>query len=333
MADISLSAGIRSSLLQLQSADKLFNRTTERLATGKEVNSAIDNPTNYFAAVNLSDRAEGLSARLDDMGQAIQRIQAADNGVTTIRGLISAMKGVVNNALSTSDSDARASLGDQFNDLIDQINDVAKDSTYQGLNLLQSTGDRGETQTVQFNETFGESTLSVEGFSVQGSSSTALTVGDITGGTAFSVSGDGEATNAVSASLVFSSQDTGEMIGIQGHNTGAATSGSGGTINFGDTNGNYVAQLSDVIEQLESFDEALKSESEKLATNLTIITTREDFTNEFINTLNEGADKLTLADLNEEGANLLALQTANALATQSLALASQQSQGVLQLLG
>ncbi len=333
MADISLNAGIRSSLLQLQSADKLFNRTTQRLATGKEVNSAIDNPTNFFAAVNLNDRAEGLSARLDSMGQAVQRIQAADNGVSTIRGLLGAMKGVVNNALSTTSDSARETLGDQFNDLIDQINDVAKDSSYQGLNLLQNSGDRGDTETVQFNETFGESTLDVSGFNIQGSSSTALTAGDITGATNFSVSGDGQATNAVSASLVFATQDSNSLIGIQGHNTGADTAGSGGTINFGDTNGNYSAQLSDVIEQLEAFDEALKSESEKLSTNLTIITTREEFSNDFINTLNEGADKLTLADLNEEGANLLALQTANSLATQSLALASQQSQGVLQLLG
>jgi len=333
MADISLNAGIRSNLLQLQSADKLFNRTTDRLATGKKVNSAIDNPTNFYAAVNLNDRADNLSARLDGMGQAVQRIQAADNGVSTIRGLVSAMKGVVNNALGTTDADARTALGSQFNELIDQINNVAKDSQYQGINLLQDAGERGDTETVQFNETFGESTLDVKGFSIQGSSTQAVTDGDIDGATGFVVAGDGNASSADQAALVFVTQDATSAIGIQGHSAGAATGGSGGYIDFGDTNGNYVNELSDVIKQLEAFDSALKTESEKLATNLAIITTREEFTNDFVNTLNEGADKLTLADLNEEGANLLALQTANQLATQSLSLASQQSQQVLQLLG
>jgi flagellin-like hook-associated protein FlgL len=311
MADISLNAGIRSNLLQLQSADKLFNRTTNRLATGKKVNSAIDNPTNFFAAVNLNDRAEGLSARLDGLGQAVQRIQAADNGVTTIRGLVSALKGVVNNALGSTDAASRDSLGEQFNTLIDQINDVAKDSTYQGINLVQNSGELGSTETVQFNETVGESTLAVQGFNIQGDSSAALTNGDIVGATGFVVAGSGEATGATAASLVFVSQDLTAAIGIQGHDS-SVTNAAGGTIDFGGTN--YTAELSDIISQLEAFDAALKSQSESLSTNLAIITTREEFTNEFINTLNEGADKLTLADLNEEGANLLALQTANALA-------------------
>lgn len=331
MSDISLNAGIRSNLLQLQSADKLFNRTTNRLATGKSVNSAIDNPTNFFAAVNLNDRAEGLSARLDGLGQAVQRIQAADNGVSTIRGLVSAMKGVVNNALGTTDATARGTLGNQFNSLIDQINDVAKDSSYQGLNLVQNSGGDGSTETVQFNETFGESTLAVQGFNIQGNSTAA--VSGVDGAANVVLGGSGDATAATGAALVFASQDSTNAVGIQGYDsTIDVTAGaSGANINFGGDN--YTAELSDLITQLEGFDTALKAESGKLATNLSIITTREEFTNEFINTLNEGANKLTLADLNEEGANLLALQTANALATQSLSLASQQSQGVLQLLG
>jgi flagellin-like hook-associated protein FlgL len=77
----------------------------------------------------------------------------------------------------------------------------------------------------------------------------------------------------------------------------------------------------------------LKVQAGALSQNLAAITIREEFSNNLINTLNEGSDRLVLADLNEEGANLLALQTSTALATQSLALASQQSQGVLQLLG
>ena len=88
-----------------------------------------------------------------------------------------------------------------------------------------------------------------------------------------------------------------------------------------------------MVQQLEAFDSELKTQASSLSQNLASITIREEFSNNLINTLNEGADKMTLADLNEEGANLLALQTSTQLATQSLSLASQQSQGVLQLLG
>ena len=389
MSDISLNAGIRSNLLQLQQSSRLFDRTTERLASGREVNSAIDNPTNFFASVNLNDRASGLETRLDSMGQAIQRIKAADNGISTIRGFISAMKGVVNNALGNTDADARADLGTQFNELIVQISETAKDSGYAGINLLE----RNETETVQFNETFDASVLNVRGFDVRGPGSdgrgrvdasgnvdaaaitanitqatlaittasgfsatvaaasnntvsfaggtgftaTGATANTIAIGTASSASQASQASQASAASVasqaatatsaVAIALDTqrDDAVGIQGAGSGA------GMVDFGGAN--YQGDLAAVIQQLETFDEALQTQASDLAQNLATITTREDFSNELINTLTEGADELTLADLNEEGANLLALQTSQQLATQSLSLASQQSQQVLQLLG
>lgn len=290
MSDISLNAGIRANLLTMQKTESLFRRTTERLGTGKKVNSAIDNPTNYFAAVNLNDRASGLNARLDSMGEAVQQIKAADNGINAIRSLLSSMKGIVNNALSQSDDSARVALGDQFNELLKQAADVASDSGYAGTNLLQ-----GDSITVQFNESFDESTLDVSGFTVAGGRSGSAAANlEISGATATRISVAGSAA-------------------------------WGGT--------DYKADLKKVISSIENFEAELLNEAGSLANNLTVITVRENFTAEMINTLEEGADKLTLADLNEEGANLLALQTASQLATQSVALGSQQSQQVLQLLG
>jgi len=340
MSDISLNAGIRSNLLQLQNTSPLFNRTTDRLASGKKVASAIDNPTNFFASVNLSDRAEGLSARLDGMGQAVQRIQSADNGITTIRGFLSAMQGVVNNALGNTDSNARADLGKQFNELINQIDTTAKDSAYQGINLVQDDDDQGETETVQFNETFNDSTLEVKGFNIQSgeytesdntvADTTVTNLGDVT-----SLKIEGATASNTTAGLVIASQGETEAVGIQsyasdGMSTGNEASGAASVNWAGD---GYQDLLANVVQQIEDFDAELKPQASNLANNLATITTREEFTNNLVNTLTEGADRLTLADLNEEGANLLALQTSNALATQSLSLASQQSQGVLQLLG
>ncbi|MFO7724202.1 MAG: hypothetical protein R6V45_01525 [Oceanipulchritudo sp.] len=334
MSDVSLNAGIRSNLLSLQDSSKLFDRTTERLASGRKVNSAVDNPTNFFASVNLTDRSEGLTARLDGMGQTIQQIKAADTGITTMRGFISSMKGIVNNALGNTDSDAREALGRQFNELIVQLNTTAKDSGYQGVNLLRNK----ETSTVQFNETFDESVLDVKGFNVGGpgaenigtvdSTGNLESAGGFSGGiTIVNQAGDTETTSSVA--IAISIQDSTDIFGIQSAQIGS--NGVDGAVSWSGTD--FKEQLAAVTNQIENFDEALNTQASNLAQNLATITIREEFTNQLVNSLNEGSDKLVLADLNEEGANLLALQTSNQLATQSLSLASQQSQQVLQLLG
>lgn len=319
MSDISLTAAIRSNLVSLQNTQGQLETTTSRLATGKKVATAVDNPTNFFAATNLNDRASGLEARLDGMGQAIQTIKSADNGITALRGVLSQMKGVVNDALGNSNSTSRAELGKQFNTLIKQASDLVKDSGYAGVNLIQGQSDSTEAQsiTVQFNELNTESELTVQGFSVNASTA-ALTAG---GEVASSVAG----ANSVALGITIDGVTT----GIQS----AATGATADTFEVSFSADGYTASLSSLVSSIESFDEKLKSEASKLANNLAIITQREDFTNNQVNILKEGADKLTLADLNEEGANLLALQTASTLGVQALSLASQQSQQVLRIVG
>ena len=87
------------------------------------------------------------------------------------------------------------------------------------------------------------------------------------------------------------------------------------------------------IESLTGALTTLRDQSSTFGQNLTLVKTRQDFANNIISTLREGADKLTLADMNEEGANMLALQTRSQLGTQSLALASQANASVLRLFG
>jgi flagellin-like hook-associated protein FlgL len=91
------------------------------------------------------------------------------------------------------------------------------------------------------------------------------------------------------------------------------------------------AAIQTSIDNLETATSNLRTESKKLSNNLSIITAREDFTSQMINTLSDGAAKLTDADMNEEGANMLMLQTRLALGTTSLSLASQAAQSVLRL--
>lgn len=155
--DITLAGGMRSDLVQLQLVTALQARTTERLATGKRVNSAIDDPSAYFAAQGHLSRASDLAARKSDMGEALKGITAANAGITAITGLIEQAKGLVTSARSANTA-ARAALATQFTALRAQIDDLAGDATYKGKNFLA-----GDTLAVAFNED-GSSSLTITGF-------------------------------------------------------------------------------------------------------------------------------------------------------------------------
>lgn len=155
--DITLAGGMRQNLTNLQVTSALQARTTQRLATGLRVNSAVDDPSAYFAAQNHRGRANDLAGRKDAMGEAIQTVKAADAGIKAITSLIEQAKGLAASARSAGTTD-RATLSTQFNDLLDQIDTIAGDSGYKGKNLLG-----GDTLTVEFNED-GSSSLDIAGF-------------------------------------------------------------------------------------------------------------------------------------------------------------------------
>lgn len=96
--DISLTAGMRSNLTSLQGTVSLLNRTQQRLSSGKAVNTALDNAINFFAAQSLNNRAADLAGFKDGMSNAIQTVQAANQGITTLTSLISSAKAVASSA-------------------------------------------------------------------------------------------------------------------------------------------------------------------------------------------------------------------------------------------
>ena len=99
-SDVTLSAGVRANLLSLQNTAQLMQTTQNRLATGKRVNSALDNPLNFFTSKSLGARANDLSGLLDSMSNGIQTIQAANNGVTAITSLVQQLQATVLQARS-----------------------------------------------------------------------------------------------------------------------------------------------------------------------------------------------------------------------------------------
>src|SRR5262245_52585839 len=94
-SNITLSAGVRQNLLALQNTASLLSTTQNRLATGKKVNSALDNPTNFFTSSALASRASDLSNILDSMANGINTLKAADNGLTAITKAVETLKATV----------------------------------------------------------------------------------------------------------------------------------------------------------------------------------------------------------------------------------------------
>jgi flagellin-like hook-associated protein FlgL len=102
MSGIVLSASVRQNLLSLQSTADLLATTQNRLSTGRKVNTALDNPTNFFTAQSLDNRASDISNLLDGIGNGVQVLQAANTGITSLQKLVDSAKSVANQALQAT---------------------------------------------------------------------------------------------------------------------------------------------------------------------------------------------------------------------------------------
>ena len=283
MTAITLTASMRSNLSSLKTIQAQMDKTQERLSTGKKVNSAIDNASSFYQSRALTNRASDLDGLLDSMGQGIQTIQAANEGIEAVTAFVDQLKSIANSAVAldptaeTYDTTI-ASYKEQFDAIIGEIGKVVKDASYQGVNLLT-----GGKLSVTFNESRSHS------FDVQG--------------------------DDVVAKMGITAADTKWVADEDAGTTIAdAIGGEDGTLD----------QISKAVDYLRSY-------STKLGNNFTIIETRQDFTEAMINVLETGSDNLVLADMNEESANYLALQTRQQLAVNSLSLAAQSAQSVLSL--
>ncbi|MCF4098829.1 flagellin [Maritalea sp. P4.10X] len=370
MTMIHLSAAVRQNLLSLQGTADLMSKTQNRLATGLKVNSALDNPNSFFTASALNNRASDLGGLLDDMGQGVQTLKAADDGIQAITKLVEAAKGKANQALQSNKVADRRRFAQEYNDLLGQIEDLAKDAGYKGKNLLAGAGNDLQ---VTFNED-GTSSVTISAVDYTDTSG-ALGLADLTVGTS--------GTLSITESALEAGDEAGDTLDVQvGGSTvatidygagttaedvitalnaidGVTASTDGTTISITSENGDIVIDDSNTTADLAtqtgsgyaqgSFDtdtsvntslaslntalNTLRSQASTFGTNLTVVENRQNFTKRLINTLEEGAGKLTLADTNEEGANLLALQTRQQLASTSLSFASQADQAVLRLFG
>ena len=382
MADISLTASMRSNLLSLQSTQDLMDMTQERLSTGKKVNSAIDNPSSYYTAQSLTNRASDLSALLDSMGQGIQTIKAANEGIEAITAFVQQAKAIANTARDsatvkgvTSSGTFTSPVGDDATGKItvsvdgkeDQEIDITipEDATLEEAAEAIQTALNDGTDGVKDKDdkVIGNFTVTVENDQLKISNSKGI-VAQISSpdGSTAGISFDGEVGNTSRVSSMRQFNDILDQIdqlakdsGYKGVNL---LQGNDLKVVFNEDRSSYLniqGAIADTTEEglnlervsgwenpdntaidtaIASVEDAinkLRNMASEFGNNYSTVQNREDFTENLINVLEEGADKLTLADMNEESANMLALQTRQQLAINSLSLASQAAQSVLSL--
>ena len=404
MADISLTASMRTNLLSLQNTQSLMDMTQERLSTGLKVNSAIDNAASYYTAQSLNNRANDLNALLDSMGQGIQTIQAANEGIEAITDFVEQAKAIANSARDVASKTDIKGLQTKFSQDPDTDPKTATATSLEftvtrtdGTNLDQKLTDAIQAVNDAMDTELGDKSLE----DYVGAVKAAIEAGGEEFAKIVDIKVDdktGKITFTAKAGYNIEATGAGDLAGLgKNPDTGDPTDKVTSTVAVNTDRQKYALQFNEILEQIDNLaqdsgykginllqmntltvifnedrssqievkgtdassvglmlDEAVNNwqtnedieasiaQTEEAISSLrimasdygnyySIVQNRQSFTKSLVNVLTEGADNLTLADMNEESANMLALQTRQQLAINSLSLASQAAQGVLQL--
>jgi flagellin len=295
MSDVTLSNSTRTNLLSLQRTSGLIGRTQERLASGQKVNSAIDDALAFFKARNLNARASDLASVKDAIAGGISVIRAAIQGLETIEATLKQAKALAQSAVASPESGTRAKLASQFNELRSQVDNIAEDASFNGVNLLKNTTNVFTAGADQLTVKFNERTT----------------------------------TNAINQ-LVVSGLNTADFATITARSA-VATGTAGDVTVWGQTGTAAITAINSAIRAIDSALVSVRQVAQTFGTNSSLLEIRRQFTENLVNTLKAGASELVNADLNEESANLLSLQTRQQLGTISLSIAQQSEQSVLRL--
>jgi len=312
---VSLSAGLRNGVNALQDLDTTIRNTNNRLQTGKKVNSAIDNAASYFAAAAFSKEARDLSGLLDRQTQAIENVNKALKAIDNVGKLIESAQSLAKQAVVSTDSVARNNLNTQVAGLLTQAVRQFSDAGFNGKNLL--VGERtngvaagaltaaikaGATLTVATStEATGFTFVQLDFQDVRVSEATGLNL---------AIAANGQKVTGIGTAAV--------TIDVQSATVWDATAAGDTAINA------FITSSVTALQRLQTTGSAL-------AVNAQVLTLRQQFTKDSIRINNGSADYLTLADINEEGANLTSLQTRQQLAVQALSLASRSDSAILRL--
>jgi len=406
MADISLTASMRTNLLSLQNTQSLMDMTQERLSTGLKVNSAIDNAASYYTAQSLNNRANDLNALLDSMGQGIQTIQAANEGIEAITDFVEQAKAIANSARDVASKTDIKGLQAKFSDVgvpttpktatgtslefeVTRTDGTTLDKSLKdAVDKVNAELEAADLQTKSLDDYVAQVKKAIEAGGEEFAKIVDIKVDDKTGKITFTAkagynikatgAGDlaglgkdpdaGTPTNDVTSTVavntdrqkyalqfneiltqidnlakdagykginllqmntltVIFNEDRSSQIEVKGTDASSVGLMLDEAVNNWQTN----EDIETSIRQTEEAISSLRIMASDYGNYYSIVQNRQSFTKSLVNVLTEGADNLTLADMNEESANMLALQTRQQLAINSLSLASQAAQGVLQL--
>ncbi len=299
---VALSLGMRTSLFSLGDIAGLTSIANKRLSTGKKVNDAIDNPLNYFLAKGFDKNKADLGNLLDSQNIALSTVQKVIKSIESITKLVEQVQALARQARQSSDDVAngvRDTLGGQIATTLNQITELTRDSGFNGKNLIGETPDN----------------LRIDWNAETGVNLTSLNV------TGVSLTPNG-------AQLAFGTVAQGFTTTINAAPTPDVIAYTAGQWT-NDVAGN--ARIDTLITQSQTALSRLQANASQYSVNLSILQVRIDYSRSQQRTLASTSDILTLADVNEEGANLAALQTRQQIAVQALSLANQADQSILRL--
>jgi flagellin len=398
--EVVLSTGVRANLLSLQQTTDLITTTQTRLATGKRVNSALDNATNFFMANSFQTSVTNLNTLLDQMNLAQRTLDLANNGITQITNLLGTAKGTLSQALAAPPTTAvitgtstavagvtitatttLASIGFAATDVI-TVSDgtgntvvfttTATQTVQSLINAINAGGASGNSRaraeiggdgrllleaagatyslSISTNSGSNGAALSNLGFNSNTNNGTLNNSAASTGVTNSTRTALAAQFNALRTQIDQLAIDSGYN-GVQLLNSGSLTvftnetstakviltglnataTGLGLTSTFTANTFQANADVNAAIVQTKASLVILQNQASTYASQVSILETRAQFTKETTNNLTTGINDLTLADSNQVGAQLLALQTRQSLSSTALSLATQADQNVLRL--
>jgi len=368
MANVTFSPAVRQNLLSMQGTAAMMAETNNRLATGLKVNTAVDNPQSFFTAQGLNNRASDLSGLLDNMNLAVQTLNAASKGIDSIQKLVAQAKSTANQALQTKIVETTLTTAVTATDysgtgnsetLTIEFGDVSTSITLNqnitSAGVLQAAISAAGITGLTVTDSGGSLTFSVASGEALELSGSATGSGEVLAGTLTSDNGSTRSTYVDQFNQLLTQID--ELAGDASFNgVNLLESGAALAVNFNEkqtskldiagvalnsgglslasiVSGDWSSEsgVKATIAKLDAATTKLRAQSTAFGNNLSVVQNRQTFTKGLIETLQTGAANLTVADINEESASLLALQTRQSLATTALSIANQSEQSVLRL--
>ncbi|MCC2111841.1 MAG: hypothetical protein KDJ16_07400, partial [Hyphomicrobiales bacterium] len=326
-SEIVLSKAIRSNLLSLQNTAALMDQTQERLATGLKVNSALDDPTAFFTASSLNGRASDLSRLMDFVSNAIQTLEAADNGIEAITSLVESAEASARQAMQSAGTTASVRGTVSGLTATTDITTAFTDNLEVGDTITVNDGVTTATHTVAANDTIQDvidtinntanleatASLTSDGkLQIEATGTTSLTIGGTASATELAELGLTAGTTAAGAlnstrtslasqfnellnqidqlagdasfnginlldsdSLtVFFNEDGTASLSVAGVDFDAAGLGINAVANDFQTD----AEINNTLDEIDSAIRTLRDQASKFGSNLSVVEARQEFT-------------------------------------------------------